>query len=118
MARITVEDCLERVDNRFQLVMIASKRARQLQIEGKEPLVSVDKDKPTVVALREVADGLVDKAILKEKPSLELEGASLEAQHAAEIEVAAEMPSILDEGIEITDNPDSQGVSGDEDEEQ
>ncbi|MEX2131340.1 MAG: DNA-directed RNA polymerase subunit omega, partial [Pseudohongiellaceae bacterium] len=45
MARITVEDCLDKVDNRFQLVMIASKRARQLQIEGKEPLVPADKDK-------------------------------------------------------------------------
>ena len=89
MARITVEDCLERVDNRFQLVMIASKRARQLQTEGKDPLVSVDKDKPTVIALREVADGLVDEAILKEKPAVELDEVSLEAQHAAEAEVAA-----------------------------
>ena len=114
MARITVEDCLERVDNRFQLVMIASKRARQLQTEGKDPLVSVDKDKPTVIALREVADGLVDVTILKEKPTVELDEASLEAQHAAEVEVAAEMPSVLDEGIEVTDNPDSQGQSAQE----
>ena len=117
MARITVEDCLERVDNRFQLVMIASKRARQLQTEGKDPLVSVDKDKPTVIALREVADGLVDEAILKEKPAVELDEASLEAQHVAEAEVAAEMPSVLDEGIEITDNPEGQAPS-EEDEQQ
>jgi DNA-directed RNA polymerase subunit omega len=118
MARITVEDCLDHVDNRFQLVMVASKRARQLQTEGKDPLVSVDKDKPTVIALREIADGLVDKTILKEKPVLELDEPSLEAQHAAEVEVAAEMPSVLDEGIEITDTPDSQLASGEEDEEQ
>jgi len=117
MARITVEDCLERVDNRFQLVMVSSKRARQLQTGGKDPLVSVDKDKPTVIALREIADGLVDKSILKEKPTVELDETSLEAQHAAEVEVAAEMPSVLDEGIEVTDNPEGQAPS-EEDEQQ
>ncbi|MDD9890689.1 MAG: DNA-directed RNA polymerase subunit omega [Gammaproteobacteria bacterium] len=73
MARITVEDCLDKVDNRFELVMVSSKRARQLQIEGKDPMVSVDNDKPTVIALREIADGLVNAEILVEKPSVELE---------------------------------------------
>ncbi|OGT20532.1 MAG: DNA-directed RNA polymerase subunit omega [Gammaproteobacteria bacterium RBG_16_57_12] len=56
MARITVEDCLEHVDNRFHLVLVASKRARQLSL-GKEPLVPWENDKPTVVALREIASG-------------------------------------------------------------
>jgi DNA-directed RNA polymerase subunit omega len=64
MARITVEDCLDKVDNRFQLVMISSKRARQIQTGGKDPLVPIDNDKPTVIALREVAEGLVDASIL------------------------------------------------------
>ncbi|GAB5497846.1 MAG: hypothetical protein PsegKO_01570 [Pseudohongiellaceae bacterium] len=73
MARITVEDCLDKVDNRFELVMVSSKRARQLQIEGKEPMLPVDNDKPTVIALREIADGLVDARILVEKPSVDLE---------------------------------------------
>lgn len=73
MARITVEDCLDKVDNRFELVMVSSKRARQLQIEGKDPMVSVDNDKPTVIALREIADGMVNADILIEKPSVELE---------------------------------------------
>ena len=73
MARITVEDCLDKVDNRFELVMVSSKLARQIQIEGKDPMVSVDNDKPTVVALREIADGLVTNEILIEKPSVELE---------------------------------------------
>ncbi|MDP6654219.1 MAG: DNA-directed RNA polymerase subunit omega [Gammaproteobacteria bacterium] len=73
MARITVEDCLDKVDNRFELVMVSSKRARQLQIEGKDPMVSVDNDKPTVLALREIADGMVNAEILVEKPSVELE---------------------------------------------
>ena len=74
MARITVEDCLENVDNRFELVMVSSKRARQIQAEGKDPLVEADNDKPTVIALREIADGLVNADILIEKPSVELEG--------------------------------------------
>lgn len=73
MARITVEDCLDKVDSRFELVMVSSKRARQLQIEGKDPMVSVDNDKPTVLALREIADGMVNAEILVEKPSVELE---------------------------------------------
>jgi len=61
MARITVEDCLDKVANRFELVMVASKRARALATGGKEPLVNEDSDKPTVIALREIADGLISK---------------------------------------------------------
>lgn len=64
MARITVEDCLENVDNRFELVMIGSKRARQLAVEGRPALVPEENDKPTVVALREIAKGLIDASIL------------------------------------------------------
>ena len=64
MARITVEDCLENVDNRFELVMIGSKRARQLAVEGRPALVPEGNDKPTVVALREIAGGHVDASIL------------------------------------------------------
>jgi DNA-directed RNA polymerase subunit omega len=56
MARITVEDCLENVDNRFELVMVSSKRSRQIQTGGKDPLVPLDNDKPTVLALREIAE--------------------------------------------------------------
>lgn len=57
MARITVEDCLANVKNRFELVLVASKRARQLAVTGAEPLVPWENDKATVVALREIADG-------------------------------------------------------------
>ncbi len=60
MARITVEDCLEHVDNRFELVMVASKRARQIATQGKDPMVEVADDKPPVIALREIEKGLVD----------------------------------------------------------
>ncbi len=65
MARVTVEDCLENVENRFQLVLVATKRARQLNA-GAEPTVPRQNDKPTVIALREIAGGFVTGAILDE----------------------------------------------------
>lgn len=58
MARITVEDCLENVDNRFELVLLAARRARQIS-KGADALVPEDNDKPTVIALREIADNLI-----------------------------------------------------------
>lgn len=66
MARITVEDCTDNVSNLFQLVLVAAKRARQLA-NGAEPLVPWENDKPTVVALREVAEGYVTESILEER---------------------------------------------------
>ena len=65
MARVTVEDCLDKVDNRFQLVLVATKRARQLA-NGAQPLVDWENDKPTIVALREIAEGLIGPSILSE----------------------------------------------------
>lgn len=59
MARVTVEDCLNHAENRFDLVMLAAKRARQISL-GSRPLVDEENDKPTVLALREIADGLID----------------------------------------------------------
>ncbi len=67
MARITVEDCLDHVDNRFELVMVGSKRARQIAIQGKDPMVAPENDKPTVIALREIEQGLIDAGILLEE---------------------------------------------------
>ncbi|MDX1755118.1 MAG: DNA-directed RNA polymerase subunit omega [Marinobacter sp.] len=67
MARVTVEDCLEHVDNRFQLVMLATKRARQIATKGQEPMVPEENDKPTVLALREIAEGKVTNALLREE---------------------------------------------------
>ena len=71
-----------------QIVMVSSKRARQIQAEGKDPLVETDNDKPTVIALREIADGLVDADILIEKPSVELEG--LEESNLDEAQIIAQ----------------------------
>jgi DNA-directed RNA polymerase subunit omega len=67
MARVTVEDCLENVENRFQLVLVATRRARQLVL-GAEACVAPENDKPTVIALREIAGGFVTNAILDDTP--------------------------------------------------
>ena len=71
MARVTVEDCLENVANRFELVIEATKRARQLATTGAEPAVPWDNDKPTVVALREIAAGFTG---LTEKENARVRG--------------------------------------------
>ncbi len=63
MARVTVEDCLHAVENRFELILAASKRARQISI-GQAPFVDQGNDKPTVVALREIAEGKISRDIL------------------------------------------------------
>ena len=74
MARVTVEDCLHGVENLFQLVLVASRRARQIY-SGSEIRVSEDGDKPTVLALREIADGLVGPEVLDQKivPEMEMD---------------------------------------------
>lgn len=77
MARITVEDCLENVENRFELVIIAAKRAHQLATTGAQPAVPWDNDKPTVVALREIAEGKTD---LYEKEIARVKGIELYAE--------------------------------------
>ena len=78
MARVTVEDCLENVENRFELVMLGTRRARQLSTGGKDPLVAEENDKPTVIALREIAEGLINREALDAedaRPEAELERA-------------------------------------------
>ena len=65
MARITVEDCLENIDNIFEMVLVAAKRARRVA-HGADPMVALENDKPTVIALREIAEGHVTPAILDE----------------------------------------------------
>jgi DNA-directed RNA polymerase subunit omega len=89
MARVTVEDCLENVESRFELVLLASKRARQL-VAGKEPMVDWENDKATVVALREIGVGKVTTKILEdmateEKRAREAAEAEAAAQEAAEL---------------------------------
>jgi DNA-directed RNA polymerase subunit omega len=81
MARVTVEDCLDNVDNRFELVLLATKRARQLA-RGKEALVDWENDKPTVVALREISENKVSFESLAEEARREEEAAILSAAEA------------------------------------
>ena len=91
MARVTVEDCLDKVDNRFQLVLVATKRARQLS-KGAEPFVAWENDKPTVVALREIEEGYVTPRILDEKPEQESEAIEALAMPEA-AEAVPQMPA-------------------------
>jgi len=97
MARITVEDCLDRVDNRFDLVLLACKRARQLT-RGVEPLLPWENDKPTVVALREIADGLVTNETLREPEEKEV---SIDEELAAALR--AEMGPIVNDDMTASD---------------
>ena len=71
MARVTVEDCLAHVENRFELVMLATKRARQIAVNGAEPLVDENNDKCTVIALREISASLVTPATMAAQEELE-----------------------------------------------
>ena len=111
MARITVEDCLEKVDNRFHLVRVASKRARQI-MNGKEPTIEWDNDKATVVALREIAAGNITEEMLDEKPILnEEESIFNQSEIDEEIGVllntenqSVEVNSMPEEQIEIKAN--------------
>ena len=81
MARVTVEDCLGRVDNRFDLVLVATKRARQIA-NGKEALVPTENDKPTVLALREIAEGKIDRSVLEGMERAERAQEALEEQES------------------------------------
>ena len=91
MARITVEDCLQKIDNQFDLVITAAKRARRLA-NGAEPLVDAENDKPTVIALREIAAGLITEEILAEMAQPERDILSSEA--AEELLASTPMPGM------------------------
>ena len=73
MARVTVEDCLKYIPNRFDLILVAAKRAHQLSSGGFKSTLDVGKDKPTIVALREIEEGLIDNSILTEEYEMEEE---------------------------------------------
>ena len=90
MARITVEDCLEVVDNRFELVLMATRRARQVA-KGADALVEAHNDKPTVVALREIAGRKVSNEMIDEVDRIERERKEREALEWAAAEVDEDM---------------------------
>ena len=108
MARVTVEDCLEKIDNRFKLIMVASKRARQIAM-GTEPLVEWENDKPTVVALREIADELITEESLKETPLSSSEELLSEEMGEVDALTAALQAEI---GIELSQMQSEESESG------
>lgn len=81
MARVTVQDAVEKIGNRFDLVLVAARRARQMQVGGKDPLVAEENDKPTVIALREIEGGLINSQILDSRERQEQQ-----EQEAAELQ--------------------------------
>ncbi|OTA15576.1 DNA-directed RNA polymerase subunit omega [Xenorhabdus vietnamensis] len=84
MARVTVQDAVEKIGNRFDLVLVAARRARQLQSGGKDPLVPEENDKMTVIALREIEQGLINNKILDTRERQEQQ-----EQEAAEIKAVS-----------------------------
>ncbi|BAS67971.1 DNA-directed RNA polymerase subunit omega [Bathymodiolus septemdierum thioautotrophic gill symbiont] len=110
MARVTVEECLDFVENRFELVLVAAKRAHQLSSGGHRSTLDTGKDKPTVVALREIEAGLINASILTEANALETELSAQEKKADSEkmAEVEAELSQtavdkVADEMTEVTD---------------
>ena len=82
MARVTVQDAVEKIGNRFDLVLVAARRARQMQVGGKDPLVPEENDKTTVIVLREIEEGLINNQILdvrERQEQQEQEAAELQA---------------------------------------
>jgi DNA-directed RNA polymerase subunit omega len=83
MARVTVEDAVDKIGNRFDLILVAARRARQISVGGKNPMVEAGTDKPTVIALREIEAGYVD--------NVSMDHIELEEQHSQE---AAELAAV------------------------
>ncbi|WP_407275914.1 DNA-directed RNA polymerase subunit omega [Halothiobacillus sp. DCM-1] len=92
MARVTVEDCLVKVPNRFELVLMAARRARQIE-QGAEPLVPMGKEKPVVIALREIGEGKIDQARIDEIQ----EKMVVMRSQISEAEIRAELAQFADE---------------------
>jgi DNA-directed RNA polymerase subunit omega len=120
MARVTVEDCLERVDNRFDLVILAAKRARQLT-SGSEPTVPIENDKMTVVALREIAEGKVNLEELLIEKRVKEQPVEAETAPEADVQPDAEALALIAEETQLpgvksdSDGPDLKAANdGDE----
>ena len=106
MARVTVEDCLDKVENRFELVLVAAKRAHQLSSGGYRTTLDAGKDKPTVLALREIEAGLIDASILTEEYAMEEE---LNAQD--KLSEVAKMNEVTEELSEVTLDTESDDIA-------
>ena len=105
MARVTVEDCLDKVENRFELVLVAAKRAHQLNSGGYRTTLDAGKDKPTVLALREIEAGLIDASILTEEHAMKVE---LNAQD--KLSEQAKISQVVEELSEVTLDTESDDI--------
>ena len=105
MARVTVEDCLDKVENRFELVLVAAKRAHQLNSGGYRSTLDAGKDKPTVLALREIEAGLIEASILTEEYAMEQE---LNAQEKLSEE--AKMSEVTEELSQVSLDTESDDI--------
>ena len=94
MARVTVEDAVKQVGNRFDLVLVAARRARQLSVQGKDPLVDEENDKPTVIALREIEEGLISDQFMDAQERIEQQ-----QQEAGELAAVAALTQDRDYGF-------------------
>ncbi len=112
MARVTVEDCLDKVENRFELVLVAAKRAHQLSSGGYRTTLDAGKDKPTVLALREIEAGLIDASILTEEYAMEEE---LNAQD--KLSEQAKISQVTEELSEVTLDTESDDIAIEEESE-
>lgn len=110
MARVTVEDCLEKLDNRFKLILVASKRAREIAM-GSEPLVEWENDKPTVVALREIAEELITEEYLEEKVRPDAEELFLQEAEELDAATAALRAEIGAELSQLQDDPEAEATA-------
>ena len=106
MARVTVEDCLDKVENRFELVLVAAKRAHQLNSGGYRTTLDAGKDKATVLALREIEAGLIDASILTEEYAMEVE---LNAQD--KLSEQAKISQVAEELSEVTLDTESDDIA-------
>ena len=104
MARITVEDCIDKFSSRFELVLVASQRARKLH-SGEDPTIERDNDKNTVIALREIADSTISKEEMKENLIQEYQTVSIsdEEQENQELQTSVDNNETSEESKEITD---------------
>lgn len=103
MARITVEDCIDKFESRFELVLVASNRARKLH-SGESPTVEKDNDKPTVIALREIADESLSVDSLKEKLIQEYQTVQPLEEEELSLDYVSEETELKDEKITEDEN--------------
>ena len=103
MARITVEDCIDKFSSRFELVLVASQRARKLH-SGEEPTIERDNDKNTVIALREIADSTISKEEIKENLIQEYQTISIsdEEQENQELQLPSETDKLSEDTEEMS----------------